>query len=32
MASQGFNSVWLNDDEMRVQHFNNTLDARLGGG
>ncbi len=26
MASQGFDSVWLNDDEMRVQHFHDALD------
>lgn len=27
MHSQGFQSTWLNDDEMRVQHFHNQLDA-----
>lgn len=27
MASKGFDTVWLNDDEMRVQHFHNVLDA-----
>ena len=32
MASQGFNTVWLNDDEMRVQHFHNELDHLLGRG
>ena len=26
MGSAGFDSVWLNDDEMRVQHFHNELD------
>ena len=31
MSSAGFNSVWLNDDEMRVQHFHDALDARLAG-
>ena len=31
MASAGFDSVWLNDDEMRVQHFHNALDALLDG-
>jgi phenylpropionate dioxygenase-like ring-hydroxylating dioxygenase large terminal subunit len=29
MASEGFNTVWLNDDEMRVQHFHNELDRLL---
>ncbi len=29
MASSGFDTVWLNDDEMRVQHFHNQLDALL---
>jgi len=29
MASQGFDSVWLNDDEMRVQHFHDALDKRV---
>ncbi len=29
MASQGFDSVWLNDDEMRVQHFHDALDDRI---
>ncbi|MGI9323574.1 MAG: aromatic ring-hydroxylating oxygenase subunit alpha [Pseudomonadales bacterium] len=27
MASAGFESVWLNDDEMWVQHFHNHLDT-----
>jgi hypothetical protein len=30
MASHGFDTVWLNDDEMRVQHFHNELDQLLG--
>ena len=30
MASAGFDSVWLNDDEMRVQHFHNELDRLMG--
>jgi phenylpropionate dioxygenase-like ring-hydroxylating dioxygenase large terminal subunit len=30
MASHGFNTVWLNDDEMRVQHFHNEMDRLLG--
>jgi phenylpropionate dioxygenase-like ring-hydroxylating dioxygenase large terminal subunit len=29
MASKGFDSVWLNDDEMRVQHFHNVLDSLI---
>ena len=29
MASNGFDRVWLNDDEMRVQHFHNELDHLL---
>jgi phenylpropionate dioxygenase-like ring-hydroxylating dioxygenase large terminal subunit len=29
MASEGFDTVWLNDDEMRVQHFHNELDQLL---
>ena len=29
MASEGFKTVWLNDDEMRVQHFHNELDHLL---
>ena len=29
MASAGFTDVWLNDDEMRVQHFHNRLDTLL---
>jgi len=29
MASAGFDSVWLNDDEMRVQHFHNELDRLI---
>jgi phenylpropionate dioxygenase-like ring-hydroxylating dioxygenase large terminal subunit len=32
MASEGFNTVWLNDDEMRVQHFHSELDRRTSGG
>ncbi|MEQ8484944.1 MAG: aromatic ring-hydroxylating dioxygenase subunit alpha [Pseudomonadales bacterium] len=31
MASRGFGSVWLSDDEMRIQHFHNALDAQLAG-
>ena len=29
MASEGFNTVWLNEDEMRVQHFHNELDRLI---
>jgi phenylpropionate dioxygenase-like ring-hydroxylating dioxygenase large terminal subunit len=29
MASAGFDSVWLNDDEMRIQHFHDELDALM---
>ena len=29
MASQGFGSVWLSDEECRVQHFHDALDACL---
>ncbi len=29
MASAGFESVWLNDDEMRIQHFHNELDRLI---
>ena len=29
MNSAGFDSVWLNDDELRVQHFHNHLDALM---
>lgn len=29
MASAGFNTVWLNDDEMRVQHFHNELNRLI---
>jgi len=29
MNSAGFTSVWLNDDELRVQHFHNRLDELL---
>jgi nitrite reductase/ring-hydroxylating ferredoxin subunit len=29
MASHGFNSVWLNDDEMRVQHFHSEWDRLI---
>lgn len=32
MGSAGFDSVWLNDDELRVQHFHNQLDERMRGG
>ena len=31
MASSGFQSVWLSDEEARVQHFHNALDAALAG-
>ena len=31
MASSGFESVWLSDEEARVQHFHNALDAALAG-
>lgn len=30
MASAGFDTVCLNDDEMRVQHFHSELDRRIG--
>ena len=30
MRSSGFASVWLSDDELRVQHFHNQLDALIG--
>ena len=30
MTSAGFDQVWLNDDEMRVQHFHNELDRLIG--
>ena len=30
MTSAGIDSVWLNDDEMRVQHFHNELDRLIG--
>ncbi|AOL94793.1 aromatic ring-hydroxylating oxygenase subunit alpha [Porphyrobacter sp. LM 6] len=30
MASSGFERVWLSDEECRVQHYHNTLDACLG--
>ena len=29
MASGGFTTVWLNEDEMRVQHFHNELDRLI---
>ena len=29
MNSAAFDRVWLNDDEMRVQHFHNELDRRM---
>ena len=29
MGSAGFDTVFLNDDEMRVQHFHNELDQLL---
>ncbi|MFZ9395972.1 MAG: aromatic ring-hydroxylating oxygenase subunit alpha [Erythrobacter sp.] len=29
MASSGFQSGWLSDEECRVQHFHDALDARL---
>ncbi len=29
MNSAGFDSVWLNDDELRVQHFHNRLDELM---
>lgn len=29
MASAGFDSVWLNDDEMRLQHFHREWDRRI---
>jgi hypothetical protein len=32
MASQGFGSVWLSDEESRVQHFHDALDACLATG
>lgn len=31
MASAGFDSVWLNDDEMRIQHFHDRLDELMAG-
>lgn len=30
MASSGFSRVWLSDEESRVQHFHDALDACLG--
>jgi hypothetical protein len=27
MTSAGFDTVWLNDDELRIQHFHDRLDA-----
>jgi hypothetical protein len=32
MSSQGFGSVWLSDEECRVQHFHDALDACLAAG
>ena len=29
MTSKGFDRVWLSDEELRVQHFHNELEARL---
>jgi len=29
MASSGFDTVFLNDDEMRVQHFHNTMNQLI---
>ncbi|MFP6816605.1 MAG: hypothetical protein VB949_13195 [Pseudomonadales bacterium] len=29
VASAGFDTIFLNDDEMRVQHFHNELDQLL---
>ena len=29
MGSSAFETTWLNDDEMRVQHFHNEVAARL---
>lgn len=29
MNSAGFDSVWLNDDELRVQHFHDRIDALM---
>ncbi|MDG2276564.1 MAG: aromatic ring-hydroxylating dioxygenase subunit alpha [Pseudomonadales bacterium] len=31
MSSSAFQSTWLNDDEMRVQHFHNEIDRHLNG-
>lgn len=31
MASSGFEAVWLSDEEARVQHFHDALDAALAG-
>ncbi len=31
MTSRGFDSVWLSEDELRVAHFHNELDALIGG-
>ncbi len=30
MTSSGFDTTWLNDDEMRIQHFHNELERLLG--
>ncbi len=30
MTSAGFQTTWLNDDEMRIQHFHNELERLLG--
>ncbi len=32
MSSQAFETTYLNDDEMRVQHFHNEVDRKLAGG
>ena len=29
MSSKGFDTVWLSDEELRVQHFHNQLEALL---
>jgi len=29
MRSKGFDQVWLNDDEMRIQHFHDALDRLM---
>ena len=30
MTSAGFDQVFLNEDEMRVQHFHNEIDRLIG--